>query len=214
MDITEPRIDDYILRLISSTSPSDEEGEVLRDMELYARENRFPIIRPLAGRFLRQLAIIANAKSVFEMGSGFGYSAMWFAGGLAEGGRIICTDGSHDNKRKALEYLKRAGYESLVEFRVGDARDIIKGFGGPFDIILNDIDKEQYPETIDLAVPRLRKGGLFITDNVLWGGRILNSEPDEATRGVLEFNRRLFQSQDVLASIIPIRDGLGMAVKL
>ena len=214
MDITEPRIDDYILRLVSSTSPRDEEGEVLRDMERYARENRFPIIRPLAGRFLRQLAIAANAKSVFEMGSGFGYSAMWFAGGLAEGGRIICTDGSHDNKRKALEYLKRAGYESLVEFRVGDARDIIKGFGGPFDIILNDIDKEQYPETVDLAIPRLRKGGLFITDNVLWSGRVLEKNPDEATRGVLEFNHRLFQSQDVLASIIPIRDGLGVAVRL
>lgn len=214
MDITEPRIDDYILQLISSTSPSDEEGEVLRDMELYARENRFPIIRPLAGRFLRQLAITANAKSIFEMGSGFGYSAMWFAGGLAEGGRIICTDGSHDNKRKALEYLKRAGYESLVEFRVGDARDIIKGFGGPFDIILNDIDKEQYPETIDLAVPRLRKGGLFITDNVLWGGRILDQRPDESSRAILEFNRRLFQSREVLFSIVPIRDGLGVAVKL
>jgi caffeoyl-CoA O-methyltransferase len=214
MNITEPRIDDYILGLISQTSPTEGESEVLREMERYARENRFPIIRPLAGRFLRQLAIAANAKSVFEMGSGFGYSAMWFAGGLVEGGRIICTDGSHDNKRKALEYLKRAGYESLVEFRVGDARDIIKGFGGPFDIILNDIDKEQYPETIDLAIPRLRKGGVFITDNVLWSGRVLDEDPDEATRGVLEFNRRLFQSQEVLASIIPIRDGLGMAVKL
>jgi len=214
MDITEPRIDDYILQLISSTSTSDEESEVLRDMERHARENRFPIIRPLAGRFLRQLAIATNAKNIFEMGSGFGYSAMWFAGGLAEGGRIICTDGSHENKRKALEYLRRAGYESLVEFRVGDARDIIRGFGGPFDIILNDIDKEQYPETIDLAIPRLRKGGLFITDNVLWSGRILDKNPDESSRGILEFNRRLFQSQEVLASIIPIRDGLGIAVKL
>jgi len=97
---------------------------------------------------------------------------------------------------------------------VGDAREIIEQFGGPFDIILNDIDKEQYPDTIDLAIRRLKKGGLFITDNVLWDGKVLDSEPDEATRGVLEFNRRLFASQEVLAAIIPIRDGLGMAVKL
>lgn len=214
MDITEPRIDDYILQLISSTSTSDAESEVLRDMERYARENRFPIIRPLAGRFLRQLAIAIKATNILEMGSGFGYSAIWLAGGLSEGGRIICTDTSAENKRKALEYFKRAGFESLVEFHLGDARDIIKRFGGPFDIILNDIDKEQYPDTIDLVLPRLKKGGLFITDNVLWSGRVLDEEPDEATRGVLEFNRRLFQSKNVLASIIPIRDGLGMAVKL
>lgn len=214
MDITEPRLDDYMLQLISETSKADGESEVLSEMERYARENRFPIIGPLAGRFLRQLAIATNAKNVFEMGSGFGYSAYWFAGGLAKGGKIICTDGSEDNNHRALDYLKRAGFESLVEFHVGDARDIIKRFEGPFDIILNDIDKEQYPETLDLAIPRLRKGGMFITDNVLWSGRILDKDPDESSRGILEFNGRLFQSQEVLASIIPIRDGLGIAVKL
>ena len=214
MDITEPRLDDYMLQLISETSRADGESEVLSEMERHARDNDFPIIGPLVGRFLRQLAIATEAKNVFEMGSGFGYSAIWLAGGLVEGGRIICTDTSAENQRKALEYFKRAGFESLVEFHLGDARDIIKRFGGPFDIILNDIDKEQYPETIDLAIPRLRKGGLFITDNVLWSGRILDKDPDESSRGILEFNRKLFASEEVLASIIPIRDGLGIAVKL
>ncbi|MFQ5869250.1 MAG: O-methyltransferase [Candidatus Zixiibacteriota bacterium] len=214
MDVTEPRLDDYMLQLISETSRADGESEVLSEMERHARDNDFPIIGPLVGRFLRQLAIVTGAKGIFEMGSGFGYSAYWFARGLAKGGKIICTDGSEDNKHRALDYLKRAGYESLVEFHVGDAREIIRRFGGPFDIILNDIDKEQYPETLDLAIPHLRKGGMFITDNVLWSGRILEEDPDEASRGILEFNRRLFESQEVLASIIPIRDGLGIAVKL
>ncbi len=214
MDITEPKINDYLLTLISPDASSAEDTGVVKEMERYARDNDFPIIGPLVGRFLRQLAIVTGAKSIFEMGSGFGYSAYWFAGGLAKGGKIMCTDGSEDNKHRALHYLKRAGYESLVEFHVGDARDIIRGFGGPFDIILNDIDKEQYPETIDLVIPRLRKGGMFITDNVLWSGRILEEDPDEASRGILEFNRKLFASEEVLASIIPIRDGLGIAVKL
>jgi predicted O-methyltransferase YrrM len=102
----------------------------------------------------------------------------------------------------------------MVDFHVGYAQDVIKKFDGPFDIILNDVDKEQYPECFDLAIQRLRKGGIFITDNVLWDGFILDENPDEETRGILEFNRMLFNSKEILSSIIPMRDGLGMAVKL
>ena len=102
----------------------------------------------------------------------------------------------------------------MLEFRLGDAIEIVKNLSGPFDIILNDVDKQQYPEAFDLAIPLLRQGGIFITDNVLWSGRIFDKKPSEPTRGVLEFNRKLFSSKEVLASILPIRDGLGIAVKL
>ena len=105
-------------------------------------------------------------------------------------------------------------YDKMIEFHVGDARDIIKQFDGPFDIVLNDIDKEQYPDTVELVLPRLRSGGIFITDNVLWGGDIFDKDPDEATQGILKFNDMIFNSEKFFSSIIPIRDGLGIAVKI
>jgi len=208
MHITEPAINSYIKNLMP------EPDEVLREMDDYARENNFPIIGPMCGTFLRQITMAIKAKSVFEMGSGYGYSAYWFAGGMPEDGKIICTEGSEDNKKLAMQYLKRGGYDNMVDFHVGYAQDIIKKYDGPFDIIFNDVDKEQYPEVFELAIPKIRKGGLFITDNVLWSGRVLDENPTESTRGILEFNKMLFSSKDLLSMIIPIRDGFAMAVKL
>lgn len=208
MYITNPKINEYIKSMMPNRDP------VLLEMEQFAREHHFPIIGPMCGTFLRQLAIATSAERIFEMGSGFGYSACWFAGGIKDGGKIICTDGSAKNKSTAEEFLKRAAVDHLVEFYTGYAQDIIKRFDGPFDIILNDVDKEQYPEVIELVLPRLRKGGIFISDNVLWDGEILNDNPSEETRGIIEFNRRLFACEDLLVSIIPLRDGLGMAIKL
>jgi caffeoyl-CoA O-methyltransferase len=214
MDITDPKFDNYILNISLNAQLAENEQLILREMEEYARTYHFPIIGPIVGRFLRQLAIITGAKRVFEMGSGYGYSAAWFAGGMENGGRIICTDGVEDNKKRARGYFKRLGYNSKVEYHIGDARDIIRETSGPFDIILNDIDKEQYPEALELAVSKLRKGGIFITDNVLWSGRIFDNNPGESTRGILDFNNRVFNAQDLFSSIIPIRDGLALAVKL
>lgn len=208
MIITEPAINEYIKKILPRND------EVLAEMEDYASQNDFPIIGPMVGPFLRQLALITGAESIFEMGSGFGYSAYWFAGGMNGRGKIICTDGSDDNKQKALGFLKRGGFDRLVDFHVGDALEIIRRFDGPFDIILNDIDKEDYPEAFDIAIAQLKPGGVFITDNVLWSGRILDEKPDKTSKAILEFNRKLFNTDDVLSSIIPIRDGLGMAVKL
>lgn len=214
MNITEPRFEKYMKDISLHSQLRSEDDIILREMEAYASENHFPIIGPLVGRFIRQLAIITKAESIFEMGSGYGYSAAWFAGGMKPGGKIICTEGSGDNKKRAIKYLSRLGYGSMVEFHVGDARDIIKNHDGPFDIILNDINKDQYPETVELVIPRLRSGGVFITDNVLWSGDIFDKTPDAATKGILEFNKLIFDSADIFSSIIPIRDGLGMAVKI
>lgn len=208
IDITEPKINDYI-KTIGSSSDT-----ILREMESYAEENNFPIIGPMVGPFLRQLAIIMRARNILELGSGFGYSAYWFAGGIASGGKIICTDNDESNKAMATEYLKRGKLSEAVDFRLGDALEIAKKLDGPFDIILNDIGKIDYPEAFDIALKLLKPGGIFITDNVLWSGRILSDDPDETAMAIHEFNRKLFNTDGVLSSIIPIRDGLGLAVKL
>jgi caffeoyl-CoA O-methyltransferase len=213
MNITEPKISDY-LKKISSSEQLSEKDAVLKEMEEYALRHHFPIIGPLVGRFLRQLAFITGAENIFEMGSGFGYSAIWLAGGIPKNGKIICTDFSADNKKLALEYFRRAGCESKIDFHVGDAGGILGKYHDSFDIILNDIDKEQYPESFDLALNHLKKGGVFITDNVLWSGRILDDSPGKAAQAVIDFNKRLFNSKELLSSIIPLRDGLGLAVKI
>ena len=208
IEITNPRINEYIRSMSNSTD------DVLKEMEKYAAENDFPIIGPMVGPFLRQLAVITKARNILELGSGYGYSAYWFAGGIADDGRIICTDNDQGNRKRALEYLMRGGFEKKIDFRVGDALEIASELDGPFDIILNDIDKQDYPRAFDIAFRLLRPGGIFITDNVLWSGRILSGEPDETTSRIQEFNRKLFNSRSIISSIIPIRDGLGLAVKL
>jgi caffeoyl-CoA O-methyltransferase len=206
-DITDPRINEYIKMVGNSSDP------VLKDMEKLAGRIDFPIIGPMVGPFLRQLAIITQAKNILELGSGYGYSAYWFARGIPEDGRIICTDNDENNRDRALEFFKRGGFEKKIEFRLGDALEIAADLDGPFDIILNDIDKKDYPAAFDIAMNLLRPGGIFVTDNVLWSGRIVTDEPDELTATVQEFNRKLFNSDGIISSIIPIRDGLGLAVK-
>ena len=208
MKITEPRINDYIMKIMP------DRDDVLKEMETYAARHDFPIIGPMVGRFLRQLVIITGAKRILELGSGYGYSAYWFAGGMSNGGKIICTDRSEDNARRGLEYMKRGGFAGRVEYQIGDAIEAAKKQSGQFDIILIDIDKKEYPLAFDLAIPLLKRGGILVTDNVLWSGRILHRKVAPVGQAVLEFNRRLFTSKEIFSAIIPIRDGLGIAIKM
>lgn len=221
IDILHPSINEYLQDIIP------ERDEVLTEMEVHARENRFPIVGPLVGRVLHQLVLITNPIRIFEMGSGFGYSAYWMAKALQKPeATIICTDGSQENADRAADYFKRGGIEDRIDYRVGNALEIIDQTDGEFDIIYNDIDKDGYPEAFRKAIPRLRKSGLFITDNMLWGGRVtqdikegsnnLNDRDqwiNATTEGVKEVTRLQYSSHDVFTTIIPLRDGVSVAVK-
>lgn len=208
MDILNPKLEKYIFDLMPR------QNEVLEEMYKYGTDRNFPLIGPLCGQFLRQMAMVSGARRIFEMGSGFGYSAAWFAMGLADEGRIICTDGDPENRDRALCYFKRLSVDHQIEFHVGMAQDILIKHDGPFDIIFNDVDKEQYPETLDIAIPRLRKGGLFITDNALWDGKVIKAGGDIYTVGVKEFNKLSFSRNDLVTMIVPLRDGMSVSVKL
>ena len=175
--------------------------------------NKFPIIGPLVGRFLQQIVPATGARRIFELGSGYGYSALWMALALPEDGKIICTDGREDNRKMATEYFEEAGLDSRLDFRVGDAIEILKGESGPFDIILNDIDKHGYPDTIEPVKARLRSGGIFVSDNLLAGGRVLDKNPDKSARGILEFTKNLYADKDFMTTIMPLRDGISIAVR-
>ena len=208
MDILAPAINAYVYSLLPQPD------SVLSEMERIGQEEGFPIIGPLVGRLLCQLAQLVQARKIFELGSGYGYSAVWFSKGMAPDGKIISTDGSAKNARAARQFFERAGIASRVDFRVGDALTLLDQEPGPFDIILNDIDKHEYPQAFEKAIPRLRKGGLLITDNVLWHGRVVTGDQQPSTLGVLRFNQLAYQSPEVFTTIVPLRDGVAVSLKL
>ena len=187
---------------------------ILREMEQYAAENRFPIVGPLVGRFLYQATLMTKARRILELGSGFGYSAFWFSLAAKGKGQIIMTDNNKKNKTRAFDYFKRAGLQSQFVFKVGDAINLARRIDGPLDIILNDIDKVDYPKTVDLAAARLRKGGLFITDNIIWSGKVLEKKQDKTTRAIVEFTDSLYRDSRFFTTVMPIRDGISVAVRL
>jgi len=205
-------MNDKIHRYLNQVTP--DRPPVLREMEAYAAEHHFPIIGPLVGRFLYQMALATKAKQILELGSGYGYSAFWFSLAAKTKGRIVMTDTDKGNKKLAFAYFKEAGLQSQFDFRVGDALKIAKRLDGPFDIVLNDINKQDYPATVDLAAARLRKGGLFITDNVIWDGKVAERKQDKTTRAITEFTHLLYQDSRFFTTIMPIRDGISIAVRL
>jgi len=162
VDIVAPDIDRYLHELANPRDP------VLREMEVLAAEERFPIVGPQVGRLLYLLARSIGAHRVLELGSGFGYSAYWFARAVGPHGQVVLTEGSEDRARRAAEFLERGGFKDHVTILVGDALELAERQGGQFDIVFNDIDKEQYPRVLDRVETLLRPGGLFICDNMLW----------------------------------------------
>ncbi len=208
--ITNPAVEDYLHGLAPERDP------VLTEMEKVAAERKVPIVGPLVGRLLYQLAKMIGARSVFEMGSAIGYSTIWWARSLADGGRVIYTDGDRKNSDEARRYFERAGVADRVVIQTGDALEILSEQRGEFDIIFNDIDKEDYPRAFRLAVPRLRKGGLLVSDNVLWHGTV--AEPpqfhDNSTKRIVEYNRLMYESKELFTTILPLRDGVAVAMKM
>lgn len=206
--IVDPQIESYIASLDGLADP------VLADMEERAAKKSFPIIGRHAGTLLAMLARCIGARRVLELGSGYGYSALWFARALPEEGTVTCTDLSRDNRALALDFFRRAGVEKKISFHVGDALSFARAQKGPFDIILNDIDKESYPASVEVAVPLLRSGGLFITDNTLWSGKVADEGvTDATTRAIRTFNKVIFSRGDLEALMIPIRDGVAVCRK-
>ncbi len=208
MDILDNRIESYLNDVIP------ERDSVLTAMEEYATQNNFPIVGPLVGRLLYVLTYATKAKRVLELGSGFGYSAYWFAKGVGNDGIVLCSDKNPENEKKAKAYFKRGKISDRMQFHTSDALSVFDFTEGVFDIIFNDVDKELYPKVIKKAIPRLKKGGLLISDHALWKGKVLDKNPDTATAGVLTYTRLAYSSRELFNTIIPLRDGVIVSVKL
>jgi caffeoyl-CoA O-methyltransferase len=207
--LTDP-IETYLNELLP---PRD---AVLQEMERYAAEHNVPIVGPACGRVLHQLARVSGARRVFEMGSAIGYSTLWLARAVGPKGVVFYTDSDPENVRRAEAYLKRGRVLDRVRLLTGDALGLLRSAKGEFDLIFNDVNKDQYPKVFKLAVPRLRVGGLFITDNVLWYGRVARAaaSDDKETPAVQEFNRLIYNSPKLFTTVIPLRDGLAVSERL
>ena len=214
--ITGTEVESYLYAMLP------ERDSVLAEMEQKAIERRIPIVGPVVGRLFHLLAQMIGAKTVFELGSAIGYSTIWWARAVGEGGRVFYTDGSAQNAQEARGYFDRAGVADRVEVKVGDALEVLSEQKEQFDVIFCDIDKEDYPRALRVAKDFVRPGGLFVADNVLWSGRVayaagnpeIRSDPQHHTRQIVEFNKALTSSPDFYTVLLPVRDGVAVARKL
>ncbi len=210
MSITDEKVEAYLRALTPTTDV------VQAELEAIAAQHDFPIVGPLVGRLLKQLSISIAARDIFEMGSGFGYSTLFFAQAVGDGGRVVHTETSPERSAEAQANLRRAGLAARVTFEVGDALDVIKNYPGPFDVIFIDVEKTDYPAAFDLARVRVRPGGYIITDNVLWKGKVAEDPItfDDETRAIDQYNRAAAAVPDLLTTILPLRDGVAIHYKL
>lgn len=186
---------------------------VLTSMERYAKQHDVPIIGPACGRLLYLMAQISGAKRIFEMGSAIGYSTIWFAQAVGSEGEVYYTDGDPTNAALARKNFERAGVQDRVHVLTGNALNLIDTVPGEFDLILIDINKDQYPPALQKAIPRLRTGGVLITDNVLWSGQVTKAAKDANTRAIQQFNKQTYAEKDLFPVIVPLRDGVTVCRK-
>ena len=214
---TDEHVENYLYAMLP---PRD---ATLQEMERQAKQRDIPIVGPAVGRLFYQYAKLIQAKTVFEMGSAIGYSTIWWAKAVGVGGKVHYTDGSRKNADEARRYFDQAGVAERIEVHVGDALELLSERKEQFDILFSDVDKHDYPRVFNMAAPRVRQGGLFLTDNTLWSGKVAYAagnpdlpkpEPDKYTEGVVELNRLLYASPDWYTTILPLRDGVAVAMRL
>lgn len=205
-----------------SAPPHD---ELQTEMAREARERNFPIIGRAAGGFLQTLASARQAESIFEFGSGFGYSASWFLKGLAPSGELVLTERDADNVEQARSFLERSGDADHVRFEAGDALEIVERYDGPFDIVLLDHDKADYHTAFEQVFSKLATGGVILADNILRGPvhyeELLphlvdgQSRPDDPTAaGLLEYLRTVHDHPDCHSVVLPIGNGIAMTTRV
>ena len=209
-EISYVKVQDYLTSLVPPREPE------LKKMEEIAAKNDFPIIGPACGYYCYQLARMIKAKSIFELGSGYGYSTAWFAKAVKENGGGVVHHTVWDDKlsQQAQRHLSALGSADVVQFHNAEAVETLRQTMGPFDIIFNDIDKEGYPDSLPVIKEKLRHGGILIIDNMIWHGQTLDpNDHEESTEAIRRFTRDITSDLDWIVSLVPMRDGMIVAYK-
>ncbi len=204
------QLETYLTGMVPSRPPE------LQKMEAYAKQHQFPIIGPACGHFCYQVARMIGARKIFELGSGYGYSTAWFAQAVQEngGGAVHHVVWDEELSKMARQHLKAMGFEGIIRYRVSEAVQALRESEGPFDLIFNDINKDAYPASLPVIESKLRSGGILIVDNMIWDERVFDDrEQSVETEAIRELTRLITTSNNWIASLIPMRDGLMMAMK-
>ena len=212
--MSDPLMSSQVEKYLDDLVP--ERPDEMKKMEAYAAEHKFPIIGPAAGYICYQIARMIGARTVYELGSGYGYSTAWFAKAVQEngGGTVDHVVWDEELSQRAGRHLAALGYGNIVRYTVGEAVQALREAEGPFDLIFNDILKDAYPQSINVIEEKLRPGGVLIIDNMLWSGQIFDDkDQSDFTNGVREATRLLTKSSKWVSTLMPVRDGLIVAYK-
>lgn len=211
-------MDDAVESYLTELAGVEHTDPVLDAMEQRAAEHGFPIVGRATGRYLELAARSIGAGRVMELGSGYGYSAYWFARAVGPGGEVVCTDGEPGNATLAERHLTEAGLWDRVRYRVGDALEGFAAEEGEFDVVYCDVDKLGYPDCWRAARERIRVGGLWLCDNVIWSGHVATGDDRDGlpgwTAAIQEHNRMVAEDRRYVASIVPVRDGVMAALRV
>ena len=192
------------------------ENDILRDLRehCYAHyEDSSMLSGFFQGRVLSMFSRMIRPTVVLEIGTYLGYSTLCFAEGLADGGKVITLDVNEETNKVARVFVERTEYKDRIEFRLGNAIEIIPNLPETFDLVFIDADKTNYSNYYNLVIDRLRPGGFIIADNVLWSGKVLEDQKDEDTQALHDFNRMVLADERVSNVLLPIRDGLMVVCK-
>ncbi|QSX24192.1 O-methyltransferase [Priestia megaterium] len=202
-----PGIEQYIV------SHLDNRKDVYKKAEEIAALEKASIVGPSVGNFLSFITTLTGSKNVLELGSSIGYSTLWFADAVGTNGKVVYTDFSEGNCQIAKSLAAEGKYTDRIEFYVGDAIKYLDTNNEVFDIIFIDLNKDLYLKALEKALPRLKKGGLIIADNTLWGGRVRWNIEDANTTTIQEYNKMVSNHPNLKTAIIPLRDGMSLSIK-
>ena len=195
---------------------SMEESDLLKALD---RETHQKVLQPrmlsgsYQGRLLALLAKMIGPKKILEVGTYTGYATLCMAEGLTTGGSIDTIDHNEELADMQRRYFDQSRYGSQIVQHLGEAKDILKTLAGPYDLVFLDADKENYPHYFDLIIDKLETGGVILSDNVLWSGKVLEKATDEATSALQEYNHKINTDVRVETVVLPIRDGLTITRK-
>lgn len=211
MSYIENELTEYAERFTS------DESDVLRALREHCYANyddRAMLSGFVQGRLLSMFSHMIRPRVVLEIGTYLGYSALCFAEGLADGGKVITLDIQEDTNAVARSFIEKTEYADRIDLRLGFATEIIPTLHETFDLVFIDADKPNYSNYFDLVIDKVRSGGFIIADNVLWSGAVLQDEKDENTQALHDYNVKTMADPRIENILLPIRDGLMVARKI
>lgn len=201
-----------------------EPDELVEEMDARADREKFPTVGPAVGGWLALLARVVSARRIFEFGSGFGYSAYWFARELPDDGEVVLTEVDRGELEDARAYFERAGLAGRACFEHGDAVETVADYEGPFDVVLIDNEKSRYVEAFEAVRGKVREGGLVLADNAVTAGPIDRTDvlallrgesvdASDASRGIADYLEHVREADSFETGLLPLGEGVAVSLK-